>query len=319
MGEPPRIRRTERRLSQAQVSQPTVEVERESRLAQPVRPPEEFRVAPVSANRSAPRPVLPSSPPARKATLSQMPTGATTKKRIRWWAWAIVGVLAVVGLSSALNEQPPADASTQAVSTDAPVFTQMPTSDPAEQPTAQPTAQPTQSPSPTDKPSATPTPIQTAEPTAQPTAAPTPSPTPPPTPEPTSAYKTLNHGDTSDAVREMQTALYELGYLRSSDVVGRYGDKTKDAVRAFQSTNGLDADGIAGAMTLTVLYGGQALAAQEPTAKPAAKKSSGSVWIPTNGGTKYHRSSSCSNMDGPRKVSLEEAKRLGFTACQKCY
>lgn len=43
------------------------------------------------------------------------------------------------------------------------------------------------------------------------------------------------------------------------------------------------------------------------------------VWIPTHGGKKYHRSSSCSGMKGPEKVSLSTAKARGFTACKKCY
>lgn len=45
------------------------------------------------------------------------------------------------------------------------------------------------------------------------------------------------------------------------------------------------------------------------------------VWIPTNGGTKYHKTSSCSKMIDPEYVTLEEAKRLGFTACKRksCY
>ena len=43
------------------------------------------------------------------------------------------------------------------------------------------------------------------------------------------------------------------------------------------------------------------------------------VWIPTNGGTKYHSKSSCSNMDNPQQVTLSEAQARGFTACKKCY
>lgn len=43
------------------------------------------------------------------------------------------------------------------------------------------------------------------------------------------------------------------------------------------------------------------------------------VWIPTNGGTKYHTHSGCSNMKDPRKVTISEAKALGFTPCKKCY
>ena len=43
------------------------------------------------------------------------------------------------------------------------------------------------------------------------------------------------------------------------------------------------------------------------------------VWIPTHGGTKYHSKSTCSNMDDPEEVTLEEAKEMGFTPCGRCY
>lgn len=43
------------------------------------------------------------------------------------------------------------------------------------------------------------------------------------------------------------------------------------------------------------------------------------VWIPTNGGTKYHSRAGCSNMENPREVTLDEAVALGFTPCKRCY
>ena len=43
------------------------------------------------------------------------------------------------------------------------------------------------------------------------------------------------------------------------------------------------------------------------------------VWIPTNGGSKYHSKASCSNMDDPDCVSINEAKSMGFTPCKRCY
>lgn len=43
------------------------------------------------------------------------------------------------------------------------------------------------------------------------------------------------------------------------------------------------------------------------------------VWIPTHGGTKYHRSASCSNMIDPIQVSRDTAIANGFTACKRCY
>ena len=43
------------------------------------------------------------------------------------------------------------------------------------------------------------------------------------------------------------------------------------------------------------------------------------VWIPTNGGTKYHSRPDCSNMKNPKQVTIEEAIDMGFTPCKKCY
>ncbi|MBQ2244875.1 MAG: hypothetical protein II320_03435 [Oscillospiraceae bacterium] len=43
------------------------------------------------------------------------------------------------------------------------------------------------------------------------------------------------------------------------------------------------------------------------------------VWIPTNGGKKYHSRSDCSKMKDPERVTVSEAEALGFTACKKCW
>lgn len=43
------------------------------------------------------------------------------------------------------------------------------------------------------------------------------------------------------------------------------------------------------------------------------------VWIPTNGGTKYHTHAGCSNMNNPVQVTQSEAESRGFTACKRCH
>ncbi|MDY4191706.1 MAG: hypothetical protein SOX72_05755 [Oscillospiraceae bacterium] len=43
------------------------------------------------------------------------------------------------------------------------------------------------------------------------------------------------------------------------------------------------------------------------------------VWIPTNGGTKYHTHAGCSNMEDPEQVTQSEAESLGFTPCKRCH
>ena len=58
---------------------------------------------------------------------------------------------------------------------------------------------------------------------------------------------------------------------------------------------------------------------KKPTDTTKAPDTTNYVWIPTNGGTKYHKKSSCSNMIDPLHVSLDEAIDRGFTACKRCY
>ncbi len=43
------------------------------------------------------------------------------------------------------------------------------------------------------------------------------------------------------------------------------------------------------------------------------------VWVPTNGGKKYHSKSSCSNMKNPRQVTKETAINEGFGQCGRCW
>ena len=73
-------------------------------------------------------------------------------------------------------------------------------------------------------------------------------------------YATLRPGYESADVRAMQSGLISLGYAIAAD--GKYGPMTEQAVRSFQQTNRLEADGLAGRMTLTALY------AQAPQFKP---------------------------------------------------
>lgn len=75
-----------------------------------------------------------------------------------------------------------------------------------------------------------------------------------PTPEPV-----LRTGSAGQEVKDLQSRLYTLGYY-SGDIDGQFGTGTRDAVSAFQRVNGLDADGIAGSETKSLLY--------SPNAKP---------------------------------------------------
>lgn len=52
---------------------------------------------------------------------------------------------------------------------------------------------------------------------------------------------------------------------------------------------------------------------------PASETGSNLVWVPTNGGKKYHSRSGCSNMKNPNQVTKATAEANGFTPCGRCY
>ena len=90
---------------------------------------------------------------------------------------------------------------------------------------------------------------------------------------PSGSYETLREGATGEAVRTMQRALKNLNYPLTVD--GSFGPTTKAAVKLFQGTNNLTADGVAGNETLTLLYSGKA--------KSYSGNSSGSNSAPSGG------------------------------------
>ncbi len=93
---------------------------------------------------------------------------------------------------------------------------------------------------------------------------------------PALAYEetTLYNGCRGEGVRAMQQALINLGYLHGN-ADGIFGIQTEEAVRAFQRSNGLTADGLAGTRTLSALGSAQnsgsapAAEAAAPAAAPA--------------------------------------------------
>lgn len=56
----------------------------------------------------------------------------------------------------------------------------------------------------------------------------------------------------------------------------------------------------------------------KPTTQPTTTPVADMVWIPKTG-SKYHRSSSCSNMKNPSKVTRSQAINWGYEPCKKCY
>jgi hypothetical protein len=71
----------------------------------------------------------------------------------------------------------------------------------------------------------------------------------PPVPAPTA---TLKPGDTGAQVKVLQRALASIGFS-TGKIDGQYGPATQTAVKRFQRSAGLKADGIAGSATVTAL------------------------------------------------------------------
>ncbi len=85
-------------------------------------------------------------------------------------------------------------------------------------------------------------------------------------------------GMSGSAIRAAQQKLYKLGYIRSSQITGYYGETTVEAVKAFQKRNGISQNGEINAKTLEKLESEKAKAAQTASVKKTAtpKPSSGS-------------------------------------------
>jgi peptidoglycan hydrolase-like protein with peptidoglycan-binding domain len=65
----------------------------------------------------------------------------------------------------------------------------------------------------------------------------------------------IKRGDTGSSVKLLQNILIALGYLDRNLDTGNFLEQTDQAVRNFQSDNGLGIDGIVGRRTWEVLGG----------------------------------------------------------------
>ncbi len=97
------------------------------------------------------------------------------------------------------------------------------------------------------------------------------TPAPSPTPVPDTTYKReLSYGLTGNDVLTLQNRLYDLGYY-SNALSGKFLGNTRRAVKAFQEHNAIEADGIVGETTWTLIFSDEARSATDdaaPTPEP---------------------------------------------------
>ncbi len=98
---------------------------------------------------------------------------------------------------------------------------------------------------------------------------PAPTATVAPTPAPTFLLPsgTVRSNSKGSDAKLVQQRLKDLGYL-TGKVDGDFGDKSVEALKAFQTKHGLTADGVAGTATVAILFSYNALSAKQ-TATPA--------------------------------------------------
>ena len=100
------------------------------------------------------------------------------------------------------------------------------------------------------------------------------TPLPTPTLEPFSYSRKLEYGVNGNLVKKLQDRLRDLGFYDAKSSGGYY-EITQKAVRAFQSHNGLSADGVAGRQTQEMLFSYEAVpawATPRPSPTPAPAK-----------------------------------------------
>ncbi len=121
-------------------------------------------------------------------------------------------------------------------------------------------------------------------------------------------YSTLEFGDRGKDVLKLQQALLALGY-DPNGTDGKFGRGTENAVKLYQAANGLEADGKAGHLTLSLLYEGNSVASGSSgsSSSGSAGSSSSSGVTSTNPNTLKYGDS------GSRVTDLQTAlTKLGY-------
>ena len=81
-------------------------------------------------------------------------------------------------------------------------------------------------------------------------------------------------GDSGNDVKKVQTRLSKLNYLRAANATGYFGEKTEEAVVAFQKRNSLHADGKVGSGTYDSLFSSSAKKAKTVSTNTGGTSSS---------------------------------------------
>lgn len=133
-------------------------------------------------------------------------------------------------------------------------------------------------------------------------------------------FYTIDPNATSNGVTALQLRLQELGYYEGK-ITGTYDEASQDALIAFQTANGFEADGVANPETLAALFNAGALDAEGNPAE--AYRMLTAQYIGNKNTKKFHYANcqSVSDMSEKNKVAIysrDEAIDAGYKPCKRC-
>ena len=122
-------------------------------------------------------------------------------------------------------------------------------------------------------------------------------------------YSNLSIGSSGDAVKKLQNALINAGYsVGSTGADGKYGANTQSAVKKYQKDMGISADGIAGKLTQSALFGGGTQTTEAPAGASKGSSSSSSVInYPSTGRKTPQSSAPAYSYDASADAAYQEA------------
>ena len=116
-------------------------------------------------------------------------------------------------------------------------------------------------------------------------------------------------GMSGSNIKNAQSRLHKLGYLRSSQVTGYYGETTEEAVKSFQKRNSISQSGEIDDKTLDKLNSDKAKAAPtKATPKPTATPKPGTTPKPGKTTPKPSSGSSSSSKGVEKFISIAQSK-----------
>ena len=119
-------------------------------------------------------------------------------------------------------------------------------------------------------------------------------------------------GDKGPAVREIVDILINKGYLNNPRKKTEFTPEVRGAVIKFQTDNNLEATGWMDDETLDALLFDEL---PDPSVKYEEERWRDIVFIPTDGGIRYHLDPNCCEMHHPRMITRVNAEKLGISHC----